>query len=424
MRVKLTFLLLLLCFIFIKAYGRRTNIPLYDKKWDAKDGLFRVLKWCEYNGHIMPLYGFVDGNDNVVIPIEYDYAQDMCNGYALIGIRQEASTPLPPYPTIWVDTRYKYSYISRMGKISNYSFEYATSICPVDTSVVFGVKKLQTHFELPSSYYIETRKGKFNLNTGKIDSSESYEETVHARLNTYDNLESDRVLSGDASSMTYEGFTICKDKGLIDEHSQAIITLRKMDARSDSFTFINDNDSARYSLVLYHGYVGIFDKYDKSLRLPCQYDFLSECSKNRFVACMNCKWGVITLNGNVVLPFIYNRIWETEYAGIFKIVKYTGKMKHDFYDGFVPLFNFGCIDSVGRIIVPVKHEGDMGWNQGLRMNKNYIFAKDSLWSVYDHKGNLLFDNEFKEIGNYSGSGWRGIDKQGKSHSFEEQNPNQ
>ena len=405
MKIVLNIIILLLSSMAFGATSSGRESLFYDKKWDARDGLCRVLKWVNYNGHIMPLYGFVNRSDSVIIPIEFDYAEDMCKGYALVANRREDSTPLPPYSIIWRVPCYEYDYISKDNKRLWCDFDYATSISSIDSTAVVGFTQIQHHFELASRFWTkkhriklkELKRRGFMIRYDYKEIASENEADLHQKAPIpFDNMLCDRVQNGEVDSMNYEGFTIKRGKIIdVEKRKEVFITTKYEDAKFVISKFLNDR-----VIVYHHGYVGLYSygnnrpNYEKEF-FPCTYDAIIDCDNNIFIVSKNGKWGVIDIEGNVIQPCIYNRIWESQQKGLYKVASFTGDYTHDFYDGMVPLFAYGCMDSKGEIIIPVKHKGDMGWHAGIRVeHPNLIFAKDSLWSVYNMSGTLLHDNKF------------------------------
>ena len=402
-------LIFLLLPYYVYAHTINKECPLYDKKWECKDGLYRVLKWCEYNGHIIPLYGFVDKNDSVVVPIKYDYAEDMCNGFALIGTRDKTIPPLDDYSNR--TPCYHYDYISNNNIILNRKYHYATNMSPIDSTVIIGVransKDLQMrdnpyynrqHDYNPPSYVMDTYRVTWDeVLIGWWIRSDKYlhfsTDSIYKKPSPFDNILCDK-LKFDGIDMHYEGFLIKSNGTVVRECDDKEIVLKRI---NDNQNYTSTNNIGKYSIVSKYGYVGIYSIDHRVKYVSVSYDALEPCGNDLFLALRNGTWGVINIKGEEIQPFIYSNILKTKRDGIYVLIKPTEDVRHDFHGGFVQVFEYGCMNEKGEIIVPVKHKGDM-YDKSIKVgHPNLIFARDGLWSVYNIEGNFLCEPKYTGI---------------------------
>lgn len=60
------------------------------------------------------------------------------------------------------------------------------------------------------------------------------------------------------------------------------------------------------------GCIGVLDK--TGVNIPCKYDMIGHFNEKGYTAAsLNCKWGVIDVNDNVLAPFIYDRAYNPGY---------------------------------------------------------------------------------------------------------------
>ena len=60
------------------------------------------------------------------------------------------------------------------------------------------------------------------------------------------------------------------------------------------------------------GCIGVLDK--TGVNIPCKYDMMGHFNEKGYTAsCLDGKWGVIDVNGNVLTPFIYDRAYNPGY---------------------------------------------------------------------------------------------------------------
>lgn len=60
------------------------------------------------------------------------------------------------------------------------------------------------------------------------------------------------------------------------------------------------------------GYVGVLDKI--GVNTPCKYNMMGHFNKKGYTAAsQDGKWGVIDVNDNVLVPFIYDRAYNPGY---------------------------------------------------------------------------------------------------------------
>lgn len=75
------------------------------------------------------------------------------------------------------------------------------------------------------------------------------------------------------------------------------------------------DDKDNYVVVVHDGKMGCIGVLDKvGVNIPCKYDMMGHFNENGYTAaCIDGKWGVIDVNDNVLVPFIYDRAYNSGY---------------------------------------------------------------------------------------------------------------
>lgn len=120
--------------------------------------------------------------------------------------------------------------------------------------------------------------------------------------------------------------------------------------------------------------------------LPPEYDWIT-LEENHFIVSKNDKSGWLDLEGNVLIPLIYDRIGKKTEQGLIAVWK-------DNKTGF--------IDAKGNTIVPVVYNSIGYYNDGL-----YQLKKEGKFGVVDTTGNIIVACQYDRV-YYSKLGNRGI----------------
>lgn len=323
-------------------------------------------------------YGFVDKQDNVIIPFIYDYASIFCEGLSRVEIGS------------------RWGFIDKQGNIIvpfeyEDAWHYSEGIAAVKKGGKWGCVNKQGKIVIPFEYdYVGSHHDnricvtKDNKN-GFIDST-----GLIVIPFIYDDA---RQFSEGLAAVRKDG-----KWGFIDEHNEIVIPFMYYSAHR----FINNIALVSTKYCKY----GFIDKRNQIL-IPFEYDgvFNSKIEYfNEGLCCVakNKKCGFIDKKGHVIIPFKFGEpasyCWQ---EGIFFIQSEEGetnwsdnKRWHDNYkEG-----KFGAIDKKGNVIIPFKYD-DIKFDydaysvlfEGLACVK-----KHGKWGYIDKKGKVIIPFRFKE----------------------------
>lgn len=78
------------------------------------------------------------------------------------------------------------------------------------------------------------------------------------------------------------------------------------------------DDIDNYVIVVQDGKMGCVGVLDKiGVNIPCKYNMMGHFNKKGYTAAsQDGKWGVIDVNDNVLVPFIYDRAYNPGYKNV------------------------------------------------------------------------------------------------------------
>ena len=440
-------------------------IPVeYDEAYVYSNGLLRMEnKMSTTNGIEYSLFSLFDSKGNVVLPVAYLSIDDFFDGLAITyqwkgkyGVVSEAGevVSLPEYDIVYdfsdglatVGKNSKYGKIDKTGKlivpleyddISRSVHEVTVVGIHIEGTHQYGVIDKDGHVVIPIEYsYIDVhsddtlarvkKNGKYgfiNYRTGKIILPVEYEELGDFYEGLAYVCEPSSVDGAGGGRYGYidktgtfivkpeydyaynfsNGLAIVKKNGkygLIDKTGKVVVPVK--------FTDI-DHISDELAKVRYSYYYGLINITTGAYVIPPEYDSLSFSYYDRLIkAEKNKKYGYIDINGNVVVPTIYDDIYSFS-NGFAKVevdrkqgyVDLVGNVVvptiYDYIDEFVngyvkfkdgPIFKdggkFGCIDMAGNVVLPAIYDYVGNFYNGVALIKN-----DNKYGYVDTAGNVV-----------------------------------
>ena len=276
----------------------------YDKQWPFSEGLSRVMRNVNFNGHNIHLYGFVDKMGQEVVPLKYDYAEDFSCGIALVGNLTKAKYNADNVSLV---LQPRYTYITKSGKELDYSFYFASSANKQRKSVLLGnpfipyglhnTRRLDRvkwqYKEVPIKDLILYSGNQENLDVPKsllnwgnaVDNASSY-------TNTY-NLK-EKFIGGK------EFYSFNKPFPGIES---------AVDLKGNEQVLEKCND--KYSIICQHGLCGVRDSITGKLIIPCAFGDLVYLGKDKFAVEYNKKWAILDDKMMFLTDFVFDKIQPT-----------------------------------------------------------------------------------------------------------------
>lgn len=332
------------------AFSQHIN---WDKVYPPKEGLKRVIKYSNFNGALIPLYGFINLKGETVIPCVYDYAEDFSNGYALV---YRFDVPQPNWAGGSLVLQPRFTYINHSGKELEYSFFFATSINQ-DGKVLLGVPfHPYTHEPIHRLDEVKYQYQEFDFNTIIENSGKS------------ENLNLPKPY--------LQWHSVTQNEGLYKDHYNLKINISDTEGYShrysnqDFYKFqsrqfpdkFQDHKSVektigqtvgKYYYVLQHGLTGVRDSKTHKLVIPCMFTGIvilgrDKFGRDKFGVRQNDKWAIIDIDGSYLSDFIFDNIERLlENDGFFAIVykkkstyRYGNRERYDYSSYSVSLDNF------------------------------------------------------------------------------------
>ena len=132
--------------------------------------------------------------------------------------------------------------------------------------------------------------------------------------------------------------------------------------------------------------IGVIDKSGETIINPGIWDACGLPNEGRFAALKDGYWGIVDLNGNTVVDFVYDEMcnWANGNNFIWNVQPH-----HDFVSGLIGVQinkGYGVIDSEGNWILDLRPE-----NYNITIVDNLIQTKNDL---YDINGNHLYHGSY------------------------------
>ena len=182
-----------------------------------------------------------------------------------------------------------------------------------------------------------------------------------------------------------------------------------------------DGNWQRLKLVRTNGKIGFIYENEKEL-FPCIFDSIVnvKCSRmdnDKWIHAYfttsfdkNCyakvkkdgKWGLITINGEIAIPCIYDEIYNFEYSESFR---FDGSPRIDFwdYEGKTAVVKkngkWGLINTKGKVIADfIYEEFFIPYSAILFFNDIAAVKKDGLWGFLNKKGKPITSFIYEAVG--------------------------
>ena len=294
----------LLIFLLLPLYVYAQPSRTYEKQWPFSEGLARVMKMVNFNGYMIPMYGFIDSNGEEVIPVQFDYAEDFCNGIALVGRLRKAERSENRF-TLCLAPRF--NYITKTGKELKYEFYNATSSNIHTKSVLVGSPFKPYHHEpamgrheykyqyveIPVSKIAECVNNLTDLNIPRAwaswakakDNQNNYKTTYNINLNEI-------AIAPSVDVATY--YMSSKEPSMIFDDRKGEIII--------------DTIMQKYILTVQHGLCGIRSYQTDKLLIPCMYGDIIYLGEGIFAVQKGKSYALINEDGEYITEFVYDKI--------------------------------------------------------------------------------------------------------------------
>ena len=346
----------LLIFLLLPFLGYAQPSRTYEKQWPFSEGLARVMKMVNFNGYMIPMYGFIDSSGEEIIPVQFDYAEDFCNGIALVGRLRKAERSENRF-TLCLAPRF--NYITKTGKELKYEFYNATSSNIHTKSVLVGSPFKPYHnepamgrheykyqyVEIPVSKIVECVNNLTDLNIPRAwahwakakDNQNNYNTTYKINLKN-------TAIAPSEDVATY--YISQKEPSMISDDRKGEVII--------------DTIMQKYIVIVQHGLCGIRSYQTDKLLIPCMYNDIIYLGKGIF-AVHKCKsYALINDNREYITEFIYDKIStmrtpdSDEFSGIAYMIRdryqYGGWAHRYIYDQY-------NLDRDGSGYQPRKYKG-------------------------------------------------------------------
>lgn len=319
------------------------NSGIYRLKVDCKFGLFSIngketglvydyivrtgdkLTRVQFDGK----WGFINQNFENVVPIIYERAWDFEDNFALVKEDGEWYFLFYMSKEEKIEQKEKMKEYSWLYRLSNKVFHSFSNYDKISVKEQVNNRSLLGEH---ASHFIRTKKGALYVDDYiaarnesalipiDIDEVSFFDDYGYAEVRRdckyglinadgefvipciYDEL---RRLN----NIQYAVARINDKWGAVDLHNNTLIEFVYEDAFDDK-----DN----YVAVVQDGKMGCIGILDKAgVNIPCKYDMMGHFNEKGYTAaCLNGKWGVIDVNDNMLVPFIYDRAYNPGYKNL------------------------------------------------------------------------------------------------------------
>ncbi|WP_308575635.1 WG repeat-containing protein [uncultured Fusobacterium sp.] len=349
----------------------------YDNVWQPKEGLARAKKDGKY--------GYIDDNGKVIIPFEYEYAEDFNEGLAIVWKGYK----------LLVDDYFKCGYIDKTGK-EVISIKY-------DDVEKFknGIAKVTENRE---SFFIN-KMGEISFKYDKAnDFSEGLAAVEKAGKWGYIDRTRKEVIpfKYDEANDFSEGLAAIEKNGkygYIDKTGKVIIP----------FKYDRANDfSEGLAAIEKDRKWGYIDKIGKVI-IPFEYDEANDFSEGLAVIEKDRKWGYIDKIGKIQF---YIDIYDPSYNSVGFMGKFNEGLAYLDYDfGSHRIISNCYINKNGEEVIDLFADNIFptcsSFNEGLA-----IVLKHDKWGYIDKTGKIVIPFEYDKANDFSG-GLAAVEKNGK-----------
>ena len=378
----------------------------YDNVWQPKEGLARAKKDGKY--------GYIDDNGKVIIPFEYEYAEDFNEGLAIVWKGYK----------LLVDDYFKCGYIDKTGKeVISIKYDNAEKFKNGIAKVTenresffinkMGEKIISFKYDKLSPFKeglaAAEKDGKWGYidKAGKVIIPFQYDyasefngdlaivaigEEYHFRKYFYINKAGNDVT--EINRYEYLGpfrdnLALVQSKenwkyGYIDKTGKEVIS-----TKYDNASHFGEGLAA----VKKNGKWGYIDKTGKEvISTSVKYDYAHNFSEGLAAIEKNGKWGYIDKTGKVIIPFQYNVVFFSFQEGMQVVVKN---------------WKYGYIDKTGKEVISTKYDDVSCFGEGLAAVK-----KDEKWGYIDKNEKIIIPFQYDYASEFS-EGLAAVEKNGK-----------
>ena len=298
-------------------HGKETGL-IYDYIVCTGDKLIRVQlddKW-----------GFINQNFEEVIPAIYERAWDFEDNFALVKEDGEWYFLFYMSKEEKQDREKEIKEHSWLYKLSNKLFNSFSNYDKISVKEQVNNRSLLGEH---ASHFIRTKKGALYVDDYIAARNESalipidVDEVSYFDDNGYAEVRRDGkygLINADGefvipciydelhrlNNIQYAVVRINDKWGAVDLQNNTLIEFVYEDAFVDKDNYVAVVQDGKM------GCIGILDKV--GVNIPCKYDRIGHFNeKGCTAACLNGKWGVIDVHGNIVEPFIYDRAYNSGY---------------------------------------------------------------------------------------------------------------
>jgi hypothetical protein len=94
--------------------------------------------------------------------------------------------------------------------------------------------------------------------------------------------------------------------------------------------------------------LGIIDSETREILVPPKYEELAPLDKNRYMAVLHDRCGIIDSRGNILIEFQYYRLWTAGPDHFMASVKFENKYRKG--------YKYGLLDKEGNILIPLVYD--------------------------------------------------------------------
>ncbi|OJJ17528.1 hypothetical protein BKI52_27075 [marine bacterium AO1-C] len=306
-------------------------------------------------------YGFIDKRGKVVIPLEYDWAHSVNNGWIYVEkdtddwgyvggfidktgktvVPMQLKTPPVPLPEFhryefkdglmavpWIDKpkgEAKYGYIDRNSKfVIKPQFQYATK---------FSNKLALVQIDSTTAGYINTSGQILFKKTKYFTTSAFAEGRARVRLRTTN--ERDKLKQGYID--TRGNVVVTLNYNTFNDFKEGVVAVQQFSAKNQ--------DGQKWGFLNKNGGIAI----------PFQFEQAFNFNNGLALAVKFNKAGFINKEGREVIPFIYEYTTQQHFYDMLNISDRAG-----FQSGFAPVWKegqMGFINRQGTVVVDFKYDG-------------------------------------------------------------------
>lgn len=374
--------------------------PQYHQANYFHDGLARVSVLYRHYDYTVPRYFFImESGEKLKGGIEYDYASDFSNGYAVVG---ERCGEFAPYSTSYATMpKYDMYLIDISGKSYGYRLKANRMLPPDSLGIVAFLHDDDTYnFELGNIYY--PRYGITTLDSIIIPESKSHmPESLYG-----EKLTPSLIVKGNDTIKTISYRNHLDNVKFHMFHPvRHNINIHDNDSlEKNIIPHLSDCISGQaskalvtnYNTTYKYGFFGLADSDCKEILPPCFSSF--KVINDSLVICKyyNGESILYNLKKQQVISKEYDVISEIG-PGVLMTRNYTGRTERDFYAGSLPVMADGAISYSGQEILAPESE-TKSQDYGVQYIGDILWCRrEGLWGAYNLAGEQVINHNFRNI---------------------------